>query len=113
MDPTLFLADLEAKPASLARLAEAFRTGDPLADVPASPRRVLLVGMGSSRYAAGAAALRLRAAGVDAVAEYASATIGWPPVAGPARRRDLGEVASRRRRSRRSTAIAANRASSP
>ena len=79
MDPTLFLADLEAKPASLARLADAFRSGDPLADVPASPRRVLLVGMGSSRYAAGVAALRLRAAGIDAVAEYASATIGWPP----------------------------------
>ena len=79
MDPTLFLADLEAKPASLARLADAFRRGDPLAAVPASPRRVLLVGMGSSRYAAGVTALRLRASGVDAVAEYASATIGWPP----------------------------------
>ncbi len=52
MDPTLFLADLEAKPASLARLADAFRSGDPLADVPASPQRVLLMGMGSSRYAA-------------------------------------------------------------
>jgi fructoselysine-6-P-deglycase FrlB-like protein len=79
MDPALFLDDLEAKPASLARLADAFRTGDPLADVPASPQRVLLVGMGSSRYAAGVAALRLRAAGIDAVAEYASSTIGWPP----------------------------------
>ena len=79
MDPTLFLADLETKPASLARLADAFRKGDPLADVPASPRRVLLVGMGSSRYAAGAAAPRLRAAGIDAVAEYASSRIGWPP----------------------------------
>ena len=79
MDPVLFLEDLEAKPASLARLADTFRRGDPLAEVPASPRRVVLVGMGSSRYAAVDAALRLRAAGVDAVAEYASATIGWPP----------------------------------
>jgi glutamine---fructose-6-phosphate transaminase (isomerizing) len=79
MDPALFLADLEAKPASLARLADAFRAGNPLADVPASPRRVLLVGMGSSRYAAGVSALSLRAAGIDAVAEYASSTIGWPP----------------------------------
>jgi fructoselysine-6-P-deglycase FrlB-like protein len=79
MDPALFLADLEAKPESLARLADAFRAGDPLADVPASPRHVLLVGMGSSRYAAVDAALRLRAAGIDAVAEYASSTIGWPP----------------------------------
>jgi glutamine---fructose-6-phosphate transaminase (isomerizing) len=79
MDAALFLEDLEAKPASLARLGDAFRAGDPLADVPASPRRVLLVGMGSSRYAAVDAALHLRAAGVDATAEYASATIGWPP----------------------------------
>jgi glutamine---fructose-6-phosphate transaminase (isomerizing) len=75
MDPALFLADLEAKPAALAALAEAFRAGDPLADVP-SAQRVLLVGMGSSRYAAVDAALHLRAAGFDAVAEYASATIG-------------------------------------
>ena len=79
MDAALFLEDLEAKPASLARLADAFRAGDPLADVPLSPRRVLLVGMGSSRYAAVDAALHMRAAGVDAVAEYASATTSWPP----------------------------------
>jgi fructoselysine-6-P-deglycase FrlB-like protein len=79
MDPALFLADLEAKPAALVRLADGFGTGDPVAGVPASPRRVLLTGMGSSRYAAVDAALALRAAGVDAVAEYASATIGWPP----------------------------------
>jgi glucosamine--fructose-6-phosphate aminotransferase (isomerizing) len=78
MDPALFLADLEAKPTSIARLGDAFRTGDPLADVPRSPRRVLFLGMGSSRYAAGMAALRLRAAGVDAVAEYASSTIAGP-----------------------------------
>ena len=79
MDAALFLADLEAKPAALGRLADAFRAGDPLRDVPAAPRRILLVGMGSSRYAAVDAALRLRAAGLDAVAEYASATTSWPP----------------------------------
>ena len=79
MDPALFLEDLEAKPASLARLADAFRAGDPLGSLPQRPRRLLLVGMGSSRYAAVDAALRMRAAGLDAVAEYASATIGWPP----------------------------------
>lgn len=45
----------------------------------ASPRRVLLLGMGSSRYAASAAALQMRASGIDAVAEYASAAVGWPP----------------------------------
>jgi fructoselysine-6-P-deglycase FrlB-like protein len=81
MDAALFLEDLEAKPASLARLADAFRAGDALADVPLSPRRVLLVGMGSSRYAAVDAALHMRAAGIDAVAEYASATTSWPPSA--------------------------------
>jgi glutamine---fructose-6-phosphate transaminase (isomerizing) len=78
-DPGAFLADLESKPAALARLGEAFRSGDPWAAVPGRPRRLLLVGMGSSRYAAGVAALRLRVAGIDAVAEYASAGIGWPP----------------------------------
>jgi fructoselysine-6-P-deglycase FrlB-like protein len=35
--------------------------------------------MGSSRYAAEAMALRLRAAGLAAVAELASAGTGWPP----------------------------------
>ena len=79
MDPTLFLADLEAKPAALARLAATFRAADPWAAVPPTTRRVLLLGMGSSRYAASTAALRMRAAGIDAVAEYASAKIGWPP----------------------------------
>jgi fructoselysine-6-P-deglycase FrlB-like protein len=42
-------------------------------------RRVVLAGMGNSRYAAAVAALELRAAGIDAVAEYASAAIGQPP----------------------------------
>jgi glucosamine--fructose-6-phosphate aminotransferase (isomerizing) len=79
VDARLFLDDLEAKPASLASLADAFRAGDPLADVPTSPQRVLLVGMGSSRYAAVDAALHMRSAGIDAVAEYASATTSWPP----------------------------------
>lgn len=84
MDPTLFLADLEAKPESLARLAATLRASDPWPEAvgSAGPRRVLLVGMGSSRYAAGVAALRLRAAGIDAVAEYASAAAGWPPSPG-------------------------------
>ncbi len=79
MDQALFLADLEAKPAALARLAASLRAADPWTAVPAAPRRVLLIGMGSSRYAASAAALRMRAAGIDAIAEYASAEIGWPP----------------------------------
>ena len=81
MDPSLFRADLEAKPAVLEVLAASLEADDPFAAVPSNPRRVVFLGMGSSRYVAGAAALRLRGAGVDAVAEYASATIGHPPTA--------------------------------
>jgi glutamine---fructose-6-phosphate transaminase (isomerizing) len=79
MDPSLFRADLEAKPATLEVLAASLAAEDPFAAVPPDPRRIVFLGMGSSRYAAGVAALRLRAAGIDAVAEYASATMGHPP----------------------------------
>ena len=51
------------------------------AGLPDGFRRVLFLGMGSSRYAARVAALRLRARGIDAVAEYASADASYP--AGP------------------------------
>ncbi|WP_433253416.1 SIS domain-containing protein [Streptosporangium sp. CA-135522] len=78
MNPELYLADLEAKPSALAGLASALETDDPFDGIPAGIRRVLFLGMGSSRYAAGVAALRLRAAGVDAVAEYASAATSYP-----------------------------------
>ncbi|MBB2910029.1 fructoselysine-6-P-deglycase FrlB-like protein [Streptosporangium becharense] len=78
MNPELYLADLEAKPAALAELASALEAGDPFAGIPDGIRRVLFLGMGSSRYAARVAALRLRAAGVDAVAEYASASLSYP-----------------------------------
>jgi glutamine---fructose-6-phosphate transaminase (isomerizing) len=70
-----FLGDLEAKPAALRSLAERLRE-DPWAAVPREPERVVFVGMGSSRFAAMVAAGRLRAAGIDAVAEYASARNG-------------------------------------
>ncbi|MET8158061.1 SIS domain-containing protein [Sphaerisporangium sp. NPDC005289] len=79
MNPELFLADLEAKPAALAALAATLEERDPFEDIPREVRRVVFLGMGSSRYAAGVAALRLRSAGVDAVAEYASAALGHPP----------------------------------
>ncbi|MFI6508179.1 SIS domain-containing protein [Streptosporangium sp. NPDC050855] len=79
MIPDLYLADLEAKPAALAGLADALAAADPFSAIPARIRRVLLLGMGSSRYAARVAALRLRSAGVDAVAEYASAAASYPP----------------------------------
>jgi fructoselysine-6-P-deglycase FrlB-like protein len=41
-----------------------------------------MIGMGSSRYAAGVAATRMRAAGLDAVAELASLEEGSPPSEG-------------------------------
>lgn len=77
MNPDLYLADLEAKPAALADLAEAL-ADDPFAALPDGIRRVVFLGMGSSRYAADVAALRLRAAGVDAYAEYGSAAASFP-----------------------------------
>ena len=77
MDPTAFRADLEAKPAALRSLADRLDEADPWAPIEV-PERIVLIGMGSSRYAAGVAATRLRAAGIDAVAEYASLESGSP-----------------------------------
>ena len=76
-----FLGDLEAKPAALERLAATLDAGNPWATVDSAARRVVFLGMGSSRYAASVAALRLRAAGIDAATEYASAEVGHPPAA--------------------------------
>ncbi|WP_219468365.1 SIS domain-containing protein [Nonomuraea rhizosphaerae] len=78
MNPELYLADLEAKPAALATLAGALEAADPWDGLPQDVRRVLFLGMGSSRYAAGVAALRLRAAGIDAYADHASAATSFP-----------------------------------
>jgi len=78
MDASLFLADLEAKPESLRRLAATMESSEPWREVPPTVSRVLLLGMGSSRYAAQVAARRLRSAGFDAVAEYASAASSYP-----------------------------------
>jgi fructoselysine-6-P-deglycase FrlB-like protein len=73
MEAHAFLADLEAKPATMRALAERLETEDPWARVlPERPDRVVLVGMGSSRFAAGVVARRLRGHGVDAWAELAS-----------------------------------------
>jgi glucosamine--fructose-6-phosphate aminotransferase (isomerizing) len=78
VDPTLFLADLERKPEVLGALADALESGELLDGVSDDVDRVLLLGMGSSTYAAGVAAARLRARGVDAVAELASSDL-LPP----------------------------------
>ena len=47
-----FLADLETKPRWLNLLADRFAVANPFATVPRDVDRVLLLGMGSSRYAA-------------------------------------------------------------
>lgn len=73
MNPDLFLADLEAKPAVLGRLATALSGADPWAGTPVrGADRIVLVGMGSSHYANAVAAARLRARGISAIAELAS-----------------------------------------
>lgn len=77
--PALLLTDLEAKPAALARLGDALARRHLLQDVPRTAQRVVLLGMGSSRYAAEVFAARLRAANIAAVAELASADVGTRP----------------------------------
>lgn len=77
MDADRFRHDLAEIPAMLDRIADALDGGLrwPLTG---PPRRLLLTGMGSSYFAADVVARRLRAAGVDAVAELASARLTWP-----------------------------------
>ena len=76
MDPAAFLADLEAKPATLLALLD---------DLPSWPAvgagPIVLTGMGSSWFAADVAARRLRRHGVVAVAEIASVEATFPPSA--------------------------------
>ena len=73
MDATLFLADLEAKPAALRGLADVLAQGNPWRGRVTLQPPVLLLGMGSSRFAASTVARRLRAHGLPVTAEYASA----------------------------------------
>lgn len=72
MKPDLFLEDLRRKPEVLTSLAASLREADPWDLLDRRPERVVLVGMGSSAYAAGVAAARLRARGIVAVSELAS-----------------------------------------
>lgn len=76
MDLNHFAEDLMKVPHRLEVLA---------ADVPRwtlhGSRRILLVGMGSSHFAAATLARRMRASGLIAVAELASAEATWPPAA--------------------------------
>lgn len=77
-----FAADLVRKPEVLRATAERLRAQDPWAGVvPAGIERVVFLGMGSSAYAAGVAAARLRSRGVVAVSELASSRLipDWGP----------------------------------
>ncbi len=79
MHPELFLDDLVFKPARLLALADAIDAREAFAWPGAPPSgRYLLTGMGSSWFAAQVAALRLRRAGITAVAELASVECSWP-----------------------------------
>ena len=76
MHPELFLDDVLGSPASLRALADAYPSG-PGIDI--DGRRVVLLGMGSSRFAAMTVAAGLRARGIDANAEMASSGAPQPP----------------------------------
>lgn len=74
MKPQGFLEDLLRKPAVLGTLAARLRSADPWAGLPVA-ERIVFLGMGSSTYAAGVAAARLRARGLVAVAELAGSDL--------------------------------------
>lgn len=76
MKPDGFVADLYRKPEVLRHLAATFARGNPWSDV-VSPNvdRVVLLGMGSSAYAGGVAAARMRALGLTATSEMASSQL--------------------------------------
>jgi glucosamine--fructose-6-phosphate aminotransferase (isomerizing) len=79
VDCNAFAADIEARPTSLGDLQRVLVTDDPWRGVPDDVAQVLFLGMGSSNFAASVAAARLRALGVDAVAELASSELLPPP----------------------------------
>ncbi|MDA2989129.1 MAG: SIS domain-containing protein [Actinomycetota bacterium] len=80
MDPVLFGRDIERTPDTLRELSAALRESNPWAapldgfgDGSAGRRRLVLLGMGSSHFANSVVALRLQAAGMNAIAVLASA----------------------------------------
>lgn len=82
MDTAAFRADLELIPPTLDALGDALDAGLPgIERLPTSGiARVLVLGMGSSRYAADVVARRYRAAGANVAVELASARM-LPPAA--------------------------------
>lgn len=82
MKPDGFAADIDRKPEVLARLAASLARTDPWSSVvPPDVERVVLLGMGSSAYAGGVAAARMRARGVVASSDLASSRTlpNWGP----------------------------------
>jgi glucosamine--fructose-6-phosphate aminotransferase (isomerizing) len=75
-----FHDDVLGEPAALAAMLDAYAAPDSPLDAlePLDGRRVVLIGMGSSRFAALPAAAALRARGVHAVAELASTGVPTP-----------------------------------
>jgi glutamine---fructose-6-phosphate transaminase (isomerizing) len=78
MNPDGFLADVLDEPATLDRVLSTADVSELRAEI-AKARLVVLLGMGSSRFAALTAAARLRAGGVAAVVEYASTDVPTRP----------------------------------
>ena len=82
MNQPAFHADILAEPAALSALLDAYAAEQPHAGLDLlGARRVVLLGMGSSYFAAHAAAVALRARGIDAHVELASAATPMPPSA--------------------------------
>jgi glucosamine 6-phosphate synthetase-like amidotransferase/phosphosugar isomerase protein len=82
VNPDGFAADLARKPDALGLLADTLAAGNPWAAVvPPGIERVVLLGMGSSAYAGGVAASRMRARGLTAASELASSPLlpAWGP----------------------------------
>jgi len=74
--PDGFAADLHRKPEVLRLLAATLAAGNPWAEVvPRDVERVVLLGMGSSAYAGGVAATRMRSGGLVVTSELASSRL--------------------------------------
>jgi glucosamine--fructose-6-phosphate aminotransferase (isomerizing) len=78
MNPDGFLADVLDEPRTLARVLDHADVA-PLRAAIDDARLVVLLGMGSSRYAALTAAAQMRAQGIAAVVEYASTDVPARP----------------------------------
>jgi fructoselysine-6-P-deglycase FrlB-like protein len=81
MDAAGFRNDILGEPGALTAMLEAYDgAGSPLRDLGSlEGRRVVLIGMGSSRFAALPAATALRARGIAAMVEPASTGLPHPP----------------------------------